>query len=909
MVALAGGQMAWAHQSPAACTGNQLDVGLLKDKTSIVSGETVTFTVTVRNDSGTACDVTATTITFFCPAADGTPTGASTVCASNADFLVPFAPINLCVVPCTVNFNPGVTSAQAKVEGSGTLHDNPENDLDRADIFRTLSVIIRTCGDGTINQTCETCDTGAFPANAPSSHGACRTGGECGTTSCTFCGDGIVNGGEQCDDGNDIDTDNCHNNCTPPTCGDGIINNSGCGETCDTNAFPGNAPSSHGPCRPGPCGNPAACTFCGDGIVNDGEVCDDGNNIDTDNCRNNCTPPICGDSIVGNTPGETCDPPGTPAGNNGNTCRGDCTVCGDGIVNDGEQCDDGNGVDTDACNNSCTPPICGDGVINNSGCGETCDTNAFPGNAPSSHGPCRPGPCGQPAACTFCGDGIPNGNEQCDDGNNIDTDSCRNDCTPPLACSVVITKTVAPDDGSGGGTACDSVPDGPFGESVTVDQTTCVVYEICVNNTGDQVLNGNGVKVGDPVLGTVNLDYGTINPGQTICKRTTGFFTAPNCTGGNPAGTSCLCSEVAGINTATITAAICQGTQQDACAQQGSDCSDTANVACLGPGSCRMTGGHNFDLVDAEFNENGKVYTTGGQIGAPNESGCCDLPPKGKCVSGVCTGGLNGGDSCTTNDDCPNDPGRNSHCPWGDWEHNHHSGSDDSGSVKSGSFAFHSGTAAAPNEAFIKSVQCADPGWCVQARPAPFKQIFWEGTGVFHNNKDKSKDIPLPFFGACASQPVPWSSKTDGTLHYYKAHVSDFGEPAGIFQKPVGACKMDESCSSKEPNGVVEINDCELGDVCLVDSVANPVKTALHPLCLAQTCSECPDAYEIEIHCTADPSSPVAYRVSHFIREGNFQLHPPVGDSCNPGCGNGVCEPGVTGTAETCQSCPEDCCP
>jgi len=122
---------------------------------------------------------------------------------------------------------------------------------------------------------------------------------------------------------------------------------------------------------------------------------------------------------------------------------------------------------------------------------------------------------------------------------------------------------------------------------------------------------------------------------------------------------------------------------------------------------------------------------------------------------------------------------------------------------------------------------------------------------------------------------------------------------------------MDESCTHTEPgNAEVEINNCLLGDVCLIDSVTDPVKTALHPLCLAQTCSECPDAYEIEIHCTADPLSPVAYRVSHFIREGNFQLHPPVGDSCNPGCGNGVCEAGVTPTpAETCQSCPEDCCP
>jgi cysteine-rich repeat protein len=367
LATLVGGQMAWAHQSPANCTGNQLFVGLLKDKTSILSGETVTFTVTVRNDAATACDVTGANITFHCPAADGTPTGAATVCASNADFLEGFPLTNLCVVPCTVNFNPGVTSAQALVDGGGTLHDNPDNDFDTADIHRTLSVIVRTCGDGVLNQTCETCDTNAFPATAPSSHGACRTGGDCGVNSCTFCGDGILNGGEQCDDGNAVDIDACHNNCTPPS--------------------------------------------------------------------------------------------------------------------------------------------------------------------------------------------------------------------PP--CSVIIAKTVAPDDGSGGGTACDGVADGPFVESVTVDQTSCVVYQICVTNTSQQVLDTNGVKVSDPVLGTVNFDFGTIAPGATVCKQAPSVITAPNCTGGSPAGTSCLCSDVDGVNTATITSAICENTNQDACAQPGSDCSDTANVACL----------------------------------------------------------------------------------------------------------------------------------------------------------------------------------------------------------------------------------------------------------------------------------------------------------------------------------------
>jgi hypothetical protein len=275
---------------------------------------------------------------------------------------------------------------------------------------------------------------------------------------------------------------------------------------------------------------------------------------------------------------------------------------------------------------------------------------------------------------------------------------------------------------------------------------------------------------------------------------------------------------------------------------------------------------------------------------------------------------LNGGDPCATNDDCPNDPGRNSHCPWGDWEHNHHSGPDDDGNIEGGSFAFQSGTAASPNEAFIKSVLCDDPGWCVQARPAPFKQIFWEGTGVFHNAVNgKDKAVPLPEFENCASQPVPWSNKrTGGTIHYYRAHVGDFGEPAGIIQKPADECEWAASCVNPEPDGQVEIGGAcpsALTDVCLIDQEFSEKETLLHPLCEAQQCSECPDLYEIEIHCTADPNSPIAYKVSNFIREGNFQLHPPVGDSCNPGCDNGVCETGVTGTAETCETCPEDCGP
>lgn len=100
------------------------------------------------------------------------------------------------------------------------------------------------------------------------------------------------------------------------------------------------------------------CRLCGNGVVNLGEECDDGNRNNRDGCSNQCrvrgTPPppsTCGNGLV--DPGEECDD-----GNSINTdaCTNVCMipVCGDGIVQPGEECDDGNGNDSDDCNNVCT---------------------------------------------------------------------------------------------------------------------------------------------------------------------------------------------------------------------------------------------------------------------------------------------------------------------------------------------------------------------------------------------------------------------------------------------------------------------------------------------------------------------------------------------------------------------------
>ena len=52
------------------------------------------------------------------------------------------------------------------------------------------------------------------------------------TTTMAVCGDGIKNGTEQCDDGNQVEDDGCDSNCTIPACGNGILDAS-LGEACD----------------------------------------------------------------------------------------------------------------------------------------------------------------------------------------------------------------------------------------------------------------------------------------------------------------------------------------------------------------------------------------------------------------------------------------------------------------------------------------------------------------------------------------------------------------------------------------------------------------------------------------------------------------------------------------------------
>lgn len=103
---------------------------------------------------------------------------------------------------------------------------------------------------------------------------------------------------------------------------------------------------------------------CSDGET---EPCECPNGAGTSSCEDGmwgtceCPPPVCGDTFLDD--GEECD--------DGNDDETDACIacvaatCGDGYVQDGvEQCDDGNDDPFDHCYADCTPNICGDTIVN-----------------------------------------------------------------------------------------------------------------------------------------------------------------------------------------------------------------------------------------------------------------------------------------------------------------------------------------------------------------------------------------------------------------------------------------------------------------------------------------------------------------------------------------------------------------
>jgi fibro-slime domain-containing protein len=176
-------------------------------------------------------------------------------------------------------------------------------------------------------------------------------------------------------------------------------------------------------------------------------------------------PPGCGNGTLDNN--EECDDGNTASGDGCSlACRQetdwDCptpgapcvstVVCGDGRVSGKEACDDKNTKDGDGCAADCSTvepgwvckapgircqPKCGDGAL--TGWEDCDDGNTITGDGCTEACKLEAGfACPNPGqAChrTVCGDGTKEGAESCDDGNTVPGDGCAPDCKSEPICT------------------------------------------------------------------------------------------------------------------------------------------------------------------------------------------------------------------------------------------------------------------------------------------------------------------------------------------------------------------------------------------------------------------------------------------------------------------------------------------
>ncbi len=156
----------------------------------------------------------------------------------------------------------------------------------------------------------------------------------------------------------------------------------------------------------------AACVDAQSTVCDDGSVCPPGLAC----FGGGCYSPAQIDACVGRAEGDPCT---YGAVTEGALCRdGVCVVprCGDQIIDDGEECDDGNNDSGDDCSSDCRVERCGNGRFD---VNESCDCGDADVAEADRPAGCRgansdtSGPCS--SACALnCGDGIANSDELCD---------------------------------------------------------------------------------------------------------------------------------------------------------------------------------------------------------------------------------------------------------------------------------------------------------------------------------------------------------------------------------------------------------------------------------------------------------------------------------------------------------------
>jgi cysteine-rich repeat protein len=399
---------------------------------------------------------------------------------------------------------------------------------------------VSACGNG-VKAGTEICDDG----NAVSGDGC--------DSNCTVsaCGNGILAGNETCDDGNAVSGDGCSASCATESCGDGVSNNRArvtelkfqwLGFTCSSpntisffvnGSLVGSDPSETGcTCETGIASltvtDPAllASVVAGDNqfrvskqgylswalvtlktsdgashdIVLFDPTGDAAATRDSNACRSYTW---YADSTVASNVAvhaEQCDDGNAVSGDG---CDNNCTLtgCRNGVVTGSEVCDDGNAVNGDGCDNNCTLTGCGNAVIST---GEGCDD----GNLVSGDG------CDANCTVSTCGNGIKAGAEQCDDGNTVSGDGCDANCTPTGLHNGVVTAGEQCDDGN------------------SVDTDGC-------RNDGTPTTCGDGEKNGSFGAKAIVLDWlSSCSSGSSLR-----FFIGDTLVLDHALGGTCVCEE------------------------------------------------------------------------------------------------------------------------------------------------------------------------------------------------------------------------------------------------------------------------------------------------------------------------------------------------------------------------------
>ncbi|MGO8997320.1 MAG: DUF4215 domain-containing protein [Polyangiaceae bacterium] len=306
-------------------------------------------------------------------------------------------------------------------------------------------------GQGTCNDTTHVCTAGTPEGNGTVCQGGLLADGGvldagaagsgdgggievCSSGDCIpgYCGDGIVEPGEQCDfgSGNGPGTGcelTCKFSCTAGSCTTvdlcagtnsctAVVVNGDTGYKCTLGTPPpngtvcgGSGDAGAGTCQGGSC----KTALCGDGIIESGEQCDfgTGNNVTGSGCDPDCqfscqttpTDTCPNDNLCAASP-TTCQSDTGPNGTKGQKCQAATPIaaCGD--------C-----APTGVCvSGACATSVCGDGCVDPR-TGEQCDP---PNNVT----------CDSQCHLIVCGDGKREGQEQCDDGNTINLDGCDSTC-------------------------------------------------------------------------------------------------------------------------------------------------------------------------------------------------------------------------------------------------------------------------------------------------------------------------------------------------------------------------------------------------------------------------------------------------------------------------------------------------